>query len=75
MSVFILSRKEGEGVTTVWGKGKLLLDCTDYPQNITLFMIIFESETKTVALLLLSLWGRYLCKLESPILNDNGISL
>ena len=32
---------------------------TDYPRNITLFMVIFESETKTVALLLLSLWGRY----------------
>ena len=32
---------------------------TDYSRNITLFMIIFQSETKPVALLLLSLWGRY----------------
>ena len=32
---------------------------TDYPRNITLFMVIFESETKTVALLLLNLRGRY----------------
>ena len=32
---------------------------TDYPRNITLLMVIFEGETKTLALLLLSLWGRY----------------
>ena len=32
---------------------------TDYPRNITLLMVVFESETKTVALLLLSLLGRY----------------
>ena len=32
---------------------------TDYPRNITLLMVIFESEKKTVALVLLSLWGRY----------------
>ena len=32
---------------------------TDYPRNITLFMVIFESETENLALLLLSLWGRY----------------
>ena len=32
---------------------------TDYPRNNTLFMIIFQSETKPVVLLLLSLWGRY----------------
>ena len=32
---------------------------TDYPRNITLFMVIFESETETLTVLLLSLWGRY----------------
>ena len=32
---------------------------TDYPRNITLFMIIFESERETLTVLLLSLWGRY----------------
>ena len=32
---------------------------TDYPWNITLLMVIFESETKTLALVLLRLWGRY----------------
>ena len=28
---------------------------SDYPRNITLLMVIFEGETKTLALLLLSL--------------------